>query len=62
VAYTWQRTLARPADVPEPETLLVTADPDGRNRRVRASRKVVIGENRSGRAGVVWFFWVVNWR
>jgi RNA polymerase sigma factor (sigma-70 family) len=62
VAYTWQRSLEKPAEVPERETMLITCDPDGRNRRTVTSRKYELPENSSGRDGVVYFFWVVEWR
>jgi hypothetical protein len=62
VAYTWQRSLDKPEEVREREALLITADPDGRNRMVVTSRKYVFPENASGRSGVVYFFWVVDWR
>lgn len=62
VAYTWQRSLEKPADTPERETLLITADRDGGNRTVVTRRTVEIPENNSGRSGVVTFFWVVDWR
>jgi hypothetical protein len=61
VAYTWQRALDKPEDIPERETLLVAVDPDGRNRKVLTSRKCTIPENASGR-GLVWFFTVIDWR
>jgi RNA polymerase sigma factor (sigma-70 family) len=62
VAYTWQRSLNKPADVPERETLLITCDSNGRNRKTVTSRKTEISENSSGRSSVVYFFWVVDWR
>ena len=62
VAYTWQRTLDKPAEVAERETLLITCDPDGRNRKTITSRKTEIPENSSGRSGIVYFFWVIDWR
>jgi hypothetical protein len=62
VAYTWQRPLDNPEKVPVRETLLITVDPDGRNRKVVTSRKYEVPENSSGRTGVVWFFSVIDWR
>ncbi|WP_232068410.1 hypothetical protein [Gemmata obscuriglobus] len=62
VAYTWQRSLEKPSEVPERETQLITADPDGRNRKVVTSRKYEVPENSSGRASVVLFFSVWDWR
>jgi hypothetical protein len=62
VAYTWQRTQDKWEDVRARETLLITADPEGRNRTVVTSRKTEIASNSSGRSGVVYFYWVVAWR
>ncbi|QJW97040.1 hypothetical protein [Frigoriglobus tundricola] len=61
VAHTWQRTLDKPAEVAERETLLITCDPDGRDRTTVARKKAEIPENGSGRSGVVYFFWVSDW-
>jgi hypothetical protein len=58
IAYTWQKPLDQPAKVPDRETLLITCDPYGRNRKTVASRKC-----RPVKAdSVVLFFWVRDWR
>ena len=62
VAYTWQRSLAKPEEVPERETLLITCNPDGGDRKTVTSRKYTVAENSSGRSAVVYFFSVVDWR
>ncbi len=62
VAYTWQRSLDDPAKMPERETLLITCDPDGRNRQTVARRKYSAPEESSGRSSVVYFFTVLDWR
>ncbi|OWK40296.1 TolB family protein [Fimbriiglobus ruber] len=62
VAYTWQRSLDKPAEVAERETLLITCGYDGRNRKTVTSRKTEVPENSNGRDSVVYFFWVTDWR
>jgi len=62
IAYTWQRSLDKPEEVAERETLLITCDLDGRNRKTVTTRKYTVEENSSGRSAVVYFFWVVDWR
>jgi RNA polymerase sigma factor (sigma-70 family) len=59
VAYTWQRSLARPKDAVERETFLITCDRDGRNRKTVTSRKY---KPVNPGSGVVLFFWVLDWR
>lgn len=59
VAYTWQRSIDKPADVPERETFLITCDLDGKNRKTVTSRKY---KPVNAAAGVVYFFWVLDWR
>jgi len=62
IAYTWQRLLEKPAEVAQRETLLLTCDRDGGNRKIVTSRKYVVPENSSGRSSVVFFFEIVGWR
>ena len=62
VAYTWQKTLDKPEETPERETLLITCDPDGRDRKTLTRRKTTLSPDSSGRGGVVCFFWVRDWR
>jgi hypothetical protein len=62
VAYTWQKALDKPEEIPERETLLITCDPDGRDRKILTRRKYTIPENSSGRGGIVFFFQVHDWR
>jgi hypothetical protein len=62
VAYTWQRSRGDWSEVPERETLLITCDPDGGNRKTVTSRKYVVPENSSGRSAAVFFFDVLDWR
>jgi Tol biopolymer transport system component len=57
VAYTWQRALDKPEQVPERETLLITCNPDGTNRKTITSRKAKVSQTDS----VVYFFWVIDW-
>jgi Tol biopolymer transport system component len=59
IAYTWQKSLDRPKEVAERETLLITCDPDGKNRKTVTSRKY---RPERPTPYVVHFFWVVNWR
>src|SRR5439155_24985720 len=40
IGYTWQRTLAKPEEVPERETLLITCSAAGGDRKTVTSRKV----------------------
>ncbi len=62
IAHTWQRSLDKPEEVAERETLLLTCDLDGRNRKTVTTRKYTLEENSSGRSAVVYFFEVVDWR
>jgi Tol biopolymer transport system component len=62
VAYTWQRSLDNPAEVAGRETVLITCDADGKNRKTLTNRKYEVPENSSGRSGVVIFFEVRDWR
>jgi RNA polymerase sigma factor (sigma-70 family) len=63
VAYTWQRSLDKPAPYgAELETLLITVDPDGRNRTVVTTRKAPAPIPFPGSSGVMYFFSVVDWR
>jgi Tol biopolymer transport system component len=62
IAYTWQRSLKNPAQVAERETLLITCDPDGKNRKTVTSRKYRVPENSSGKSSIVIFFQVLAWR
>jgi len=62
IAYTWQRSLDKPAEVPVRETLLVTCNADGTNRKIVTSRKYDVPPNSSGRSGVIYFFEVLDWR
>ena len=48
VAYTWQVSLEKPAEVAERETLLITCDVNGRNRKTVTSRKYTVSEQGSG--------------
>jgi Tol biopolymer transport system component len=59
IAYTWQRPMKNPGDVAERETFLITCDWDGSNRRTVTSRKY---KPVRPDAGVVYFFWVFDWR
>jgi Tol biopolymer transport system component len=61
IAYTWQRPLQKPAEVPVRETLLITCDPDGSNRKTVTSRKYEVPQNSSGRDGMIIFFQVCSW-
>jgi Tol biopolymer transport system component len=60
IAYTWQRSLERPAEVAVRETLLITCDPDGSNRKTVTSRKYEVPES-AGRDGITIFFQVWSW-
>ena len=62
VAYTWQRSLDKPAEVKERETLLITCDADGSNRKTITKRQYQVPENSSGRSSIVFFFEVLDWR
>ena len=62
VAYTWQRSLEKPAEVAGRETLLIVCEPDGRNRKTVTRRNYEVPQNSSGRSGVVIFFEVLAWR
>jgi hypothetical protein len=62
VAYTWQRPLADPDKAVERETLLITCTAEGASRKTVTSRKYEVPANSTGRAGVVYFFTVVDWR
>jgi len=62
VAYTWQRPLADPAGTAERETLLITCTAEGKDPKTVTSRKHEVSARSSGRAGVVYFFTVVDWR
>ena len=61
IAYTWQRSLGKPSEVAERETLLITCRADGSDRKVITSRKYEVPENSSGRDGIVSFFTVLDW-
>jgi Tol biopolymer transport system component len=61
IAYTWQRSLEKPADIAVRETLLITRDPDGNNRKIVTTRKCEVPANSSGRNGVTIFFQVLSW-
>jgi RNA polymerase sigma factor (sigma-70 family) len=60
VAYTWQRAVENWADVAERETLLITCDPDGGNRKVVTRSKTHVEERY--RPGLVYWFRVYDWR
>jgi hypothetical protein len=62
IAYTWQRSLENPADVPVRETFLITCNADGSNRKIVTSRKHEVRPNTSGRDSIVYFFELVDWR
>lgn len=62
IAYTWQRSIDSPAEVAVRETLLITCNADGSNRKFVTSRKYEVPQNSSGRSGVVSFFEVLDWR
>jgi Tol biopolymer transport system component len=62
VAYTWQRSLDKPAEVKERETLLITCTADGSNRKTITKRQYQVPENSSGRSSIVFFFEVLDWR
>jgi hypothetical protein len=62
IAYTWQRSLDKASDVPDRETMLITCDRGGGNRKTITSRKYRVPENSSGKDGIVHFFCVVDWR
>ena len=59
LAYTWQRSLKKREEAPERETLLITCDADGKDRKTLARRKF---KPVSPRAAVAVFFEVVDWR
>ena len=59
LAYTWQRSLKKREEAPERETLLVTCDAEGKDRKVIATRKF---KPVSPRAVVGVFFEVIDWR
>jgi Tol biopolymer transport system component len=61
VAYTWQPSLERPAEVAVRETLLITCEPDGGNRKTVTRRKYEVPANSSGRGGMTIFFQVWSW-
>jgi dipeptidyl aminopeptidase/acylaminoacyl peptidase len=58
VAYTWQRPMERPEEVPLRETLLITCDLDGGNRKVVTRRLLEVEANKN----IVIYFWVLDWR
>ena len=62
IAYTWQRSLDKPAEVKERETLLITCDADGSNRKTITKRRYQMPENSNGGSGIVFFFEVLDWR
>lgn len=62
IAYTWQRALDRAEEVAVRETLLMTCDLDGENRKTVTSRKYEVPANSSGRGGIIIFFQVLAWR
>jgi Tol biopolymer transport system component len=62
IAYTWQRPLEKPAEVAVRETLLITCDPDGANRKTVTSRKYEVPPNSSATGGTIIFFQVLAWR
>jgi Tol biopolymer transport system component len=59
VAYTWQRSLEKPAEVAERETLLITCNRDGTDRKTVTRRTY---KPKQPGTGVVYFFWVLDWR
>jgi hypothetical protein len=61
IAFTWQRSLEKPAEVAVRETLLITCDPDGSHRKKVASREYEVPENSSGRDGITIYFQVWSW-
>jgi hypothetical protein len=62
IAYTWQRPLDKPEEVPVRETFLITCRPDGSDRQTVTSRKYELPPNLSGRGGVIFFFTLRDWR
>jgi Tol biopolymer transport system component len=62
IAYTWQRSLDKPAEVDERETNLITCNADGSNRTIVTTRKYEVPPNSSGRSGVIFFFDVLDWQ
>jgi Tol biopolymer transport system component len=58
VAYTWQGPTGK-GEAAEPEAILFTCDPDGRNRKKVTSRK---HKRTKGDPGVITFFAVLDWR
>jgi Tol biopolymer transport system component len=62
IAYTWQRSLVKPAEVVVRETFLITCAPDGGERKIVTSRKYEVPKNSSGRDGMTIFFQVLAWR
>jgi len=62
IAYTWQRSLDKPSEVNVRETLLITCNADGTNRKVVTRRNYVVPQNSSGRSSVISFFSVLDWR
>lgn len=62
IAYTWQRSLDKPAEVDVRETFLMTCNADGSNRKAVTSRKYQVPENSSGRDGTTIFFTVLDWK
>ena len=62
IAYTWQRPLKKPAEVALRETLLITCNRDGSERKTVTSRKYEVPQNSSGRNGMVIFFQVFDWK
>jgi Tol biopolymer transport system component len=62
IAYTWQRSLDKPSEVSVRETVLITCNVDGTNRKTVTRRKYEVPKTSSGRSGVVFFFNVLDWR
>jgi RNA polymerase sigma factor (sigma-70 family) len=62
IAYTWQRPIEKPAEVPMRETLLITCNRDGGERKTVTSRKYEVPQNSSGPDGMVIFFQVFDWK
>jgi hypothetical protein len=60
VAYTWQRSLANPDAEAVRETLPITCDPDGGNRKTITRRKYEVPKNGSA-GGITIFFQVFAW-
>lgn len=62
IAYTWQRSLDKPAKAAVRETYLITCDFDGTQRKTVTTRKYEVPENSSGRDDIIFFFHVLAWR